>query len=153
MKHCALVEASTGEIKSFLLPAEPEKYPEGSSYGELEVHWEESGLLDSYGTAASSFFYWDENGFQEKPERPSSYYVFNWETKDWDFESEGFNKDVRAHRDAKLGMCDWTQMSDSTLSDDMKNAWRGYRQELRDITDNMSGKDDLTQLDWPEPPQ
>ena len=62
MKHCALIEASTGEIKSFLLPAESEKYPEGSSYGDLEVHWEESGLLDSYGTAASSLFYWDGEG-------------------------------------------------------------------------------------------
>ena len=92
-------------------------------------------------------------GFQEKPEKPSTYYTFNWETKEWDFESEGFNKDVRAHRDAKLGMCDWTQMPDANLSEDMTNAWRGYRQELRDITDSMSGKDDLTQIEWPEAPQ
>lgn len=42
--------------------------------------------------------------------------------------------DIRSDRDKDLISSDWTQLADSPLSDEQKNAWRQYRQELRDIT-------------------
>jgi|TARA_B100000085_G_scaffold213262_1_gene197395 hypothetical protein len=41
---------------------------------------------------------------------------------------------VRKDRDLKLAQSDWTQFTDSPLSDSDKTAWAGYRQSLRDIT-------------------
>lgn len=40
---------------------------------------------------------------------------------------------ARAERDAILAGCDWTQTSDCPFPDDLKAAWRIYRQTLRDI--------------------
>lgn len=38
---------------------------------------------------------------------------------------------IRADRNARLAECDWTQLSDTTVD---KEAWKTYRQALRDIT-------------------
>ena len=40
--------------------------------------------------------------------------------------------EVRARRDELLAACDWTQLPDVPAS--TRNAWHGYRQELRDIS-------------------
>ena len=40
---------------------------------------------------------------------------------------------VRAERDARLAVCDWTQMPDAPLSTEAKAAWAAYRQQLRDV--------------------
>ena len=54
--------------------------------------------------------------------------------------------EVRAERNAKLAETDWMANSDVTMSD----AWRTYRQALRDITDSATSLDDVT---WPEKPE
>ena len=43
---------------------------------------------------------------------------------------------IRAQRNAQLTATDWTQMSDSPLSDEDKKAMAEYRQTLRDIPQN-----------------
>lgn len=40
---------------------------------------------------------------------------------------------IRADRNRKLTECDWTQLSDSPLSDADKVAWAAYRQALREL--------------------
>ena len=37
-----------------------------------------------------------------------------------------------------LSESDWTQTADSPLPDDVKSAWRAWRQELRDITQTIN---------------
>ena len=57
---------------------------------------------------------------------------------------------VRNLRDIELSACDWTQASDSPLSDEKKSEWVAYRQELRDLTKKgivFQGTED-----WPTPP-
>ena len=39
---------------------------------------------------------------------------------------------IRAHRNAVLSGCDWTQIADSPLTDEKKAEWATYRQALRD---------------------
>ena len=41
---------------------------------------------------------------------------------------------IREERTQKLKESDWTQVSDSPLSDSKKTEWQTYRQSLRDIT-------------------
>lgn len=56
---------------------------------------------------------------------------------------------LRIQRDAKLKQSDWTQMPDSPLSVGVKNAWAAYRQELRDMPENI---EDLANPMWPTEP-
>ena len=46
--------------------------------------------------------------------------------------------EVRDERNARLNSSDWTQITDSPLTEEQKNAWRQYRQELRDITNQAN---------------
>jgi hypothetical protein len=45
----------------------------------------------------------------------------------------GYRNALRGRRDELLAKSDWTQGSDSPLSDEQKAEWRKYRQELRDL--------------------
>ena len=54
--------------------------------------------------------------------------------------------DLRAQRNSLLQACDWTQLPDSSLSDDKKSQWAVYRQQLRNLPDITS---DPTNPSWP----
>jgi len=45
---------------------------------------------------------------------------------------------LRQMRQVLLGESDWTQMPDCPLSEEIKNDWRIWRQEMRDITSMVS---------------
>lgn len=55
---------------------------------------------------------------------------------------------LRIQRDQKLIGTDWSQVADSALSDEDKQAYRDYRQALRNIT-NHANWPNLTDQDWP----
>ena len=44
----------------------------------------------------------------------------------------------RQIRDMKLKRCDWTQATDSPLSDEKKAEWATYRQQLRDLPSTIT---------------
>ena len=54
---------------------------------------------------------------------------------------------LRSDRDKKLTLCDWTQLSDSPLSN--KADWATYRQSLRDLPENTEVPTSPT---WPTAP-
>jgi hypothetical protein len=56
---------------------------------------------------------------------------------------------LRKERDALLGSSDWTQASDSPLTDEVKAEWVVYREALRDLPANT---DDPASPTWPTPP-
>ena len=62
---------------------------------------------------------------------PSKYKVLSKAKELYD--NEGMRR-LRHHRSRLLSACDWTQGSDSPLSDSAKAAWATYRQQLRDLT-------------------
>lgn len=45
---------------------------------------------------------------------------------------------IRDERTVELKLSDWTQLPDSPFTEEQKNAWRQYRQELRDITNQAN---------------
>jgi hypothetical protein len=61
---------------------------------------------------------------------------------------------LRDERTAKLRESDWMANSDVTMGP----AWKGYRQQLRDLpanyttTDSQPLKEDLSNLEWPTKP-
>lgn len=73
--------------------------------------------------------------FDPIPPRPGEHHVFDYETHAWKVDAGS----VRVRRDRLLAVSDWTQLPDVTLA--TKEAWALYRQELRDITE---------QVGWPE---
>ena len=54
--------------------------------------------------------------------------------------------EVRVVRNRLLEETDWMTFADSPT---MSDAWKTYRQDLRDITDSATSLDDVT---WPEKP-
>ena len=53
---------------------------------------------------------------------------------------------LRIQRDALLNQSDWTQGSDSPLSNSKKDEWKTYRQSLRDLHKTANPKLDDTKL-------
>ena len=56
--------------------------------------------------------------------------------------------ELRRQRDALLVETDYMALGDVTLSD----AWKTYRQALRDITDQTPSDDVLSNITWPTKP-
>jgi hypothetical protein len=45
---------------------------------------------------------------------------------------------LRSRRNSLIASSDWTVLSDSPLSAELKTAWLEYRQDLRDITEGVN---------------
>ena len=58
---------------------------------------------------------------------------------------------LRMIRNSKLQMSDWTQGSDSPLSNDKKTEWANYRTSLRDITNTYKSVN-ANGFSWPTEP-
>lgn len=57
--------------------------------------------------------------------------------------------DLRARRNALLASCDWVALADANLSQERKDAWFAYRQELRDLPEEVT---DPLVVVWPAVP-
>ena len=69
----------------------------------------------------------------------------NRETADADLSS------IRWHRNSLLNDSDWTQMADSSLTDEKKAEWVAYRQLLKDFPATASKVSEFG--DWPTQPE
>jgi hypothetical protein len=59
---------------------------------------------------------------------------------------------IRYRRAELLLWCDWTQATDSPLTEEKKSEWAAYRAQLRDMTDTFSEATNHSEIIWPEPP-
>jgi len=57
---------------------------------------------------------------------------------------------IRAERNRLLSVTDWTQVSDSPLTQEKRDEWKVYRQALRDMFINCSTPSDVV---WPKLPE
>ena len=152
----ALVDRTTGQIHAFTMPANESDVLDGSMQGTLQVRWDTQNVFveDLAGHATDSYYYNGnpETRFIEKAAKPSVHHVYNWTSYAWDFDSADFLVRMRADRDLKLGMSDWTQNADSPLSDAKKAEWVTYRQALRDITTGIDTEEKALAVTWPTAP-
>lgn len=150
MKILAYVDQGTGQIGSV------------ASVSVSAPSHEDGNIVDGFlvkdisfaGNSWSDFsrdHWWDGGEWVNRGPRPTQFHA--WSDGEWSFVQGAFESSVRNIRNDMLSQCDWTQIPDSSLSTDMKNAWAGYRQELRDITNNLDGIQKLEDVNWPEPPQ
>lgn len=91
-----------------------------------------------------------------KPGRPSPTHDFDYTSKSWVENLEKYNQNtlslMRQQRTELLFDSDWTQVPDAPLTDEQRAAWREYRQQLRDITDEYPDATDINTVQWPTPP-
>lgn len=59
---------------------------------------------------------------------------------------------LRQKRNSILASCDWTILSDSPLSAELKTAWLEYRQDLRDITEGLDTVAKVNAVVFPDKP-
>ena len=74
------------------------------------------------------------------------------EARDKEWEEGTFDRlmaSIREERTNLLAECDWMGMSDVTMSD----AWKTYRQKLRDITKGVDTVDKAKAVTMPEKPK
>ena len=62
---------------------------------------------------------------------------------------EAVKASLRPVRNRLLAASDWTQLNDSPLSEDKLAAWSAYRQDLRDLTDEI---DENGEVEFPVAP-
>ena len=59
---------------------------------------------------------------------------------------------LRQRRNALIASSDWTVLSDSPLSAELKTAWLEYRQDLRDITEGVNTVAKVNAVVFPDKP-
>lgn len=95
-------------------------------------------------------FFLDINTYEifNLPTRPNKYCVFDYAAKQWvdPRTPETEWPLIRAERDRRLLVCDWTQLPDVPIA--TREAWASYRQALRDVT----LQPDPFNIVWPETP-
>ena len=60
--------------------------------------------------------------------------------------------DLRQRRNDLLSSSDWTQLPDTTLTNDEKTAWMNYRTELRNITNGLTTVEQVNSVAFPTKP-
>ena len=136
-----------GAINHVTSPATDEMYSEGEVCGYYIARFLEQGVSVSY---AIERLYWDD-GWQTKESRPNDFHL--WESSGWVFSPSVFWAAVRCERGYLIGTSDWTQLTDSPLSDSKKAEWKTYRQALRDIPETYSDATSLDDIIWPIKPE
>ena len=59
---------------------------------------------------------------------------------------------LRSKRNSLIASSDWTVLSDSPLSAELKTAWLEYRQDLRDITEGVNTVAKVNAVVFPDRP-
>lgn len=112
-------------------------------YSVYKVHPKNSGVESDY----------TKDQREDTPILSGSIYVQNWIVTDVDQTTiekreEIKWKEVRQERNKRLKETDWTQLPDSPVTGSKLTEWEAYRQELRDITDQVNP----FHIKWPDIP-
>tara|TARA_R110000782_G_scaffold226887_1_gene313688 strand:- start:16 stop:402 length:387 start_codon:yes stop_codon:yes gene_type:complete len=75
--------------------------------------------------------------------------LISFKAKLWMEQPEAVKASLRPERDRLLSASDWTQLNDTTLPEETISAWAAYRQDLRNLTDEI---DENGEVDFPEKP-
>lgn len=95
------------------------------------------------------------DGPYTKPEYDVETQTLKWdsENREWNISSipnSYFWDRMRDRRNFHLATSDWTQFGDSPLTEEKKEEWKVYRQELRDLPSITTDPKNVT---WPSIPE
>src|SRR6056300_1052750 len=123
-----------GLIKCIMSPALDTDFTHGESYT--------NGIAIAIPLSESLSSYYDKwydlstGEWKDMPSKPNPF--CDWINGEWVLDPQKLFTEIRRHRDSRLFLSDWTQAVDAPLTEEQKEAWRVYRQELRDITNAYS---------------
>jgi len=92
-----------------------------------------SDLNVYYGSSNPITQYVDNDSLIDKPENPYEYGIFNYETKQWEFDNQKAAENIIAERNQLLINSDWTDTYSASTRLSNYAEWQTYRQALRDI--------------------
>lgn len=86
------------------------------------------------------------------PQKPGEFFVFNFETKQWQYDQKQLVQQVLIRRYGELAMSDWTDTVSAVnrLGKEKYDQWQIYRQSLRDIPQQPGYPEGVV---WPLIPQ
>tara|TARA_Y100001947_G_C10084951_1_gene196316 strand:+ start:79 stop:525 length:447 start_codon:yes stop_codon:yes gene_type:complete len=94
--------------------------------------------------------YYKDGAWKERTKAPGIYY--DWKDEAWALNSTRLWEEIRKERNQRLLKCDWTQTTDSPLTDEKKANWVSYREALRAVPLTNSEVTHLDQVIWPDQP-
>lgn len=153
VKHLIEANSLTGEITNIILgPASLP--PEGvNDEGHIVLYYYED-LPDPTEFLEMNYVNTKTHELVQRPEKPGAFSY--WENDQWNLNSEWLLQYVRNERALKLTATDWTQLSDSPLTEEQKAEAAMYRQALRDVTipiqQNPENYNAEELIPWPTPP-
>jgi hypothetical protein len=146
MKQVAFID-NTGQVMTVMSPGTDDMFVDGELYGDYVA---KDIPYDADGTLYIREKFWNNNQWNTREPNPGEYY--EWLNYQWTFNQEAFDTSVRRIRNDKLKASDWAVLPDVPLDETKKLEWGQYRQALRDITDNISGLQNINEVPWPLPP-
>lgn len=145
MIKVAMVKTN-GEVAYTISPADDDMYADGVVYSGCVARHISHDCNDQ---EVLSTWYWNA-GWQTRVAPPSDYY--DWVDHSWSFSPSRFWGHVRGLRDMDIARCDWTQLTDSTLTTASRAEWVTYRQALRDVPEDYSSATSIDDVVWPTKP-
>ncbi len=94
--------------------------------------------------------YWKDNKWTTREPRPTPYHF--WRDYEWVQDLTVLFRSIREHRDARLFGSDWTQAADVPFSDETKELWLHYRQQLRELPETYKDATTWEEVQWPPKP-
>lgn len=159
LKYIVTIDGQSGQVLNVMLPqAVIPDHKSSNVHGHIAIHVTKE-LLDSLPEADESNLHTlvREHWYDIENDKfiyiglpPNQYASYNPDTGGWSFDIEMMKSDIRGQRNKLLADTDWTQIPDAPLSGDEKLAFATYRQELRDLMNNLGDEyDDLANVTWP----
>ena len=148
MKKFAQVSRETGEcfhivcLQGQFAYEEGQDGPDNTFYTEVPMDTNDQNFLSTN--------YWKDGSWQERSPCPGEYYY--WRNEEWVYDDTFLWQSVKGKRNALLNSSDWTQIADAPLTEEAKESWRAYRQQLRDLPENQSDITTTEQVIWPDTP-
>lgn len=138
MKYFTIYNQNTGEIKNsgVCFDINIQIIPDGCAIAEIESN--------------ASTQYIKNNSVKNIPPKPNFECDFDFVTESWVPSYDKQSQDVKSQRNLLLNNSDWTQIPNNPLTDQQKQDWAVYRQELRDVTSQSGYPFNVI---WPTPPQ
>ena len=145
-----IITNSTGQVLSIQEPAFDNAITEGWD-GDIFVKQVAAGS-DNTELLTQYFWNFETETLDLYPSlKPSAYH--DWDGTAWVKDAVKFVRQLKIRRNALLKESDWTQIPDSPLTTEQQAVWATYRQELRDITDNLIGSETtIEDAPWPSAP-
>lgn len=146
MKKYALVN-SEGQIEGSVELSDPSIDLEGIVSSGLTHH-----EIDFNKDISKSTCLWWWNGVEwaARDAQPTELHV--WTSGTWAPDVDALWEYIRAQRTKLLSASDWTQLPDASITDAEKALWTTYRQQLRDMPQDMPNAQTLLDINWPLSP-